>query len=357
MSTTTPERRRDRRRGRGNPTDRATRRQPTRSSAVSPRTARSRTIRRDPGLDVPQPADQRQDAVLSLLSIAVGPVLLICGAAILDVPVGSLLSSAAPSVVQEHLPRLDSGLREAEHVVGLGAAGLGLLLSAAALLGAVASTILVILARLGRLDAGPARNILERLSPGFMRRTVVLTLAAQLAVTGAGAVTTLHHHSTPSGTGGSSSISSISTDDRAVEETRSAASGPADLLLPLSAAEDPPDETAQSATPGPGPVEEHPPAAEEDPMSPLFTPDPPAPEADRHQGAETRERSDAEVTVRAGDSLWDIAAEQLGPQATDWEIAELWPQWYEANREAIGGDPGHLLPGTVLTPPEHDPSA
>ncbi|MEN8581877.1 hypothetical protein ABFP37_04080 [Burkholderia sp. RS01] len=58
-----------------------------------------------------------------------------------------------------------------------------------------------------------------------------------------------------------------------------------------------------------------------------------------------------EVAVRAGDSLWAIAARALGPAASDVEIAAQWPRWYEANRNVIGADPNVLLPGQVLTPP------
>lgn len=59
----------------------------------------------------------------------------------------------------------------------------------------------------------------------------------------------------------------------------------------------------------------------------------------------------AEVTVRAGDSLWGICAESLGPLATDVDIALAWPRLYQANRDVIGPDPGLLLPGQVLKMP------
>lgn len=57
------------------------------------------------------------------------------------------------------------------------------------------------------------------------------------------------------------------------------------------------------------------------------------------------------VVVRAGDTLWDIAARHLGPEADAASIAEAWPRWHEANRDAMGTDPHLLLPGTVLVPP------
>lgn len=57
------------------------------------------------------------------------------------------------------------------------------------------------------------------------------------------------------------------------------------------------------------------------------------------------------VTVRRGDTLWDLAARHLGPQATDAEIAAEWPRWYAANREVVGDDPDLLLPGRQLQAP------
>lgn len=59
----------------------------------------------------------------------------------------------------------------------------------------------------------------------------------------------------------------------------------------------------------------------------------------------------ATVTVRSGDTLWDLAAAQLGSLATDYEVARHWPAWHEANRTVIGPDPHRLLPGQVLAVP------
>lgn len=59
----------------------------------------------------------------------------------------------------------------------------------------------------------------------------------------------------------------------------------------------------------------------------------------------------AGVAVKAGDSLWSIAASHLGPFATDVEVADSWPKWYAANTSVIGNDPAVLLPGQVLQPP------
>ncbi|WP_198676315.1 LysM peptidoglycan-binding domain-containing protein [Kribbella monticola] len=55
--------------------------------------------------------------------------------------------------------------------------------------------------------------------------------------------------------------------------------------------------------------------------------------------------------VQYGDTLWDLAAAELGPDATDAAVAARWPQWYAANRALIGPDPDQLYPGQVLRIP------
>jgi len=59
----------------------------------------------------------------------------------------------------------------------------------------------------------------------------------------------------------------------------------------------------------------------------------------------------ARVVVRPGDSLWSIAATELGQNATPEAIAARWPAWYAANRHLIGPDPDLILPGQVLRTP------
>jgi hypothetical protein len=62
---------------------------------------------------------------------------------------------------------------------------------------------------------------------------------------------------------------------------------------------------------------------------------------------------DAHVVTR-GESLWSIARDHLGEGATDRQIDAEWPRWYQANRQVIGDDPDHILPGMRLTPPAAD---
>ncbi|MCA1710331.1 MAG: LysM peptidoglycan-binding domain-containing protein, partial [Actinobacteria bacterium] len=64
------------------------------------------------------------------------------------------------------------------------------------------------------------------------------------------------------------------------------------------------------------------------------------------------------VVVQPGDTLWGIAAEHLPAAATDAQIAQAWPSWWAANRDAVGADPDLITPGTQLDPPTTtDPGA
>lgn len=58
-----------------------------------------------------------------------------------------------------------------------------------------------------------------------------------------------------------------------------------------------------------------------------------------------------EVVVRAGDTLWSIAAGHLPAGSTRAAVAAAWPRWYAANRAVIGADPDHLRPGQRLVAP------
>ncbi|NKX49884.1 LysM peptidoglycan-binding domain-containing protein [Arthrobacter deserti] len=90
------------------------------------------------------------------------------------------------------------------------------------------------------------------------------------------------------------------------------------------------------------------------PVDPSWHPTAPAPSPGPVAGAvpaPERQPGPDTVTVRAGDTLWDIAARDLGSLATDAEIAAHWPRWYAGNRAVIGADPAFLVPGQILNPP------
>lgn len=55
--------------------------------------------------------------------------------------------------------------------------------------------------------------------------------------------------------------------------------------------------------------------------------------------------------VEPGDSLWAIAAAELGDDATVARVAAAWPALYAANRDVIGVDPDLIHPGQRLTVP------
>lgn len=184
------------------------------------------------------------------------------------------------------------GIEAAEALVGLLAAAAGVLIS----LGAGLAVLVALTQEIaGRRGAWQMAHLLAPLSPGFLRRSAALTLGASLALSTAAADSWPRTAETQG--------ASIATEE-AVEEPDSA------LFAPETRA---PDRR----------LREHP-----------------------HQRAEPEQ-----VVVRLGDSLWDIAADHLGPDATDWEIAASWPRWYELNRHRIGADPGIILPGMILDAP------
>ena len=63
-----------------------------------------------------------------------------------------------------------------------------------------------------------------------------------------------------------------------------------------------------------------------------------------------------QYVVVAGDCLWDIAAQLVGPRASNAAVDRGWRAIYAANRAAIGDDPGLIHPGLVLTIAPLDPT-
>lgn len=58
------------------------------------------------------------------------------------------------------------------------------------------------------------------------------------------------------------------------------------------------------------------------------------------------------VTVRPGDTLWRLAADQLPDDASLADVAAACRAWHHTNRAVIGPDPDLILPGQQLTPPQ-----
>lgn len=118
------------------------------------------------------------------------------------------------------------------------------------------------------------------------------------------------------------------------------------------------DTVAGSGTaPEPEQAREHPRLPDDSPVPlPGWTPTPASTPAEPTTtiglvSAAPREAPTGHIVVRAGDTLWSLAARHLGRQATVQDIAEEWPRWYAANRDVIGADPDLILPGQELTIP------
>lgn len=254
-----------------------------------------------------------QDLLLTAVSVLAGPLLLGCAHLILRGGLAGLRT--LEWLPWEGLPVPAAGsLRSVEELLGLLAAVSGLFLS---LLSGLALTAALLHAALERRRP-PSRHAGRRsplgsfhagaalISPAFMRRAAAAVLGAQftlLGTTGAAPVSLPESSPVPAQTS------------------------------PLLPVEGHPDERATT--------------------TPLFRPMPPG-SADRSTGSSPREDAEEaqQITVRSGDSLWEIVAEHLGPEATAWEIAREWPRWHRANEEAIGPDPELLRPGTVLSVPQ-----
>lgn len=87
------------------------------------------------------------------------------------------------------------------------------------------------------------------------------------------------------------------------------------------------------------------------PVSPASTPPAPSSSVPPVPASVSPASPARSVVVRPGDSLWRIAAAELGPAATPGRLARAWPQWYAANRAVIGADPDVIRPGQHLRPP------
>lgn len=106
-----------------------------------------------------------------------------------------------------------------------------------------------------------------------------------------------------------------------------------------------------AATPAPAPPSQ--PAAPW--VTPTTTPPPVAHASESPEPPSTDEQPEdaARHTVAPGESLWRIAADRLGPGASDTAVAQEWPRWYAANAAAIGPDPNLIRPGQeLLAPPK-----
>jgi LysM repeat protein len=137
--------------------------------------------------------------------------------------------------------------------------------------------------------------------------------------------------------------------------TPTAASGTVAADDPSTASDASADLASESATPAFGAAAdpaESPTSPIEEPTSPIEEPASTAEEPPSVTSDATAPRADpARVTVRAGDSLWSIAADHLPAEATAAQIDAAWHEWYQANHDVIGDDPNLIRPGQVLAAP------
>jgi hypothetical protein len=73
---------------------------------------------------------------------------------------------------------------------------------------------------------------------------------------------------------------------------------------------------------------------------------PPRPVAARERPADT-----AQVRVSPGDSLWQLAEDELGAGAGPEDVERRWREIYAANRDVVGADPDLIRPGQRLALP------
>lgn len=255
----------------------------------------------------------------------------------------ALVDAAVLGVLWPDWHSLSSGLRAPYEWMAARGSDAALAQFAGALLWLVAAWFGVsLLLLVGAALPGRAGTLLDQLSsvtvPNAVRRAVIGTAAAATVLvplpamaTPVSPAPTAPAPASPAPT--SPAPTSPAPTSPAPTHTGSAASvaWPMDTPGPRAA-------QAQTAAQNPGP------ARHSQSASPAESETPP-PDRTRSHG-----QTDV-VTVRAGDSLWALAAHELGDTATADDIAAAWPQWHRTNHAVIGDNPNLIRPGQHLTIP------
>lgn len=216
-----------------------------------------------------------------------------------------------------------------------------------------------------------AVSLLAWLLAAWLLATVVLALAAHLPGTGGRAASLAVRGVAPLAVRRAVEVAlGLTVATGALGATAAAASSGSGLPAPPVAAVSTPPAEPDGGTP---PVDLDWPATGEPPAAqpqPAATPTdvavvrvgeaaPPVHDAvpDAVRGAPLPSGTGVEqVVVQRGDTLWDLAesalARQSGHDPSNAQVAAAWPQWWAANRAAVGADPDLLLPGTTLRPPD-----
>jgi hypothetical protein len=194
--------------------------------------------------------------------------------------------------------------------------------------------------------------VTRRVTPAFMQRLVVATVSFHLLAGGAAQAATTASGPQWTPTVGQESAAPANPAESVHPAPSPTPSPRPDLPASLPGREEErPAAAPEAAVPPVPPASIHP---GWQPSAPVVEPALLAGPAGRDGSAASGAaigRSTGSVAVLAGDSLWDIVANYLGPEASDVDIALEWPRWYEANKALIGQNPDVLLPGQVLLPP------
>ena len=235
-------------------------------------------------------------------------------------------------------------------------------LAAWAVAGWLALTVtVVLLSRLPGMLGRTARAAAGRVAPAAVRRAVEAALGITVAVavvtpTAALAAPTPVPSAAPSAATVGAGDAAWDLDwpgrtaDLPASPVRPAAAVP---TATPSAAVDPATTSPMTALPVTA-MPPPPPSPSPRPASATPAPARPAPAAVRPAARRPASAAEA-LVVQPGDTLWSLAETSLRRSGTasptDRQVAQAWPRWWAANREAIGHDPDLLLPGTVLRPP------
>jgi nucleoid-associated protein YgaU len=139
---------------------------------------------------------------------------------------------------------------------------------------------------------------------------------------------------------------------RADDAAEPAAAGAGTTATP-SATSSAPSSTGATSTAPPSPTPSSPPATSAEPPTTSAEPSPssssaPPPASPAQLPSEQASGVVCELVVASGDSLWSLAAAQLGPQASDADVDARWRALYAQNADAVGPDPDLVRPGLQL---------
>lgn len=258
----------------------------------------------------------------ALLLPALGLSLAASGAVLL----GGVPAGGGPSSGTGGTPWAAAG--DPEQLIGLAAAGLG---CAVVVAWAAAAALAVLAVVAGRHRWERLGRLCGRCSPALLRRAAATALGLQL-VAAQGAVA--DEAPSPFWSGGA-------------EVRGSSGSAPDGPAQPSAGAVRP-----APSSPGPSsPAPSSPGPASPVPPPPAGSPHGEAPRSSGAHPTPAERTVDGAVTVLRGDTLWSLAAAQLGPGASAEEVGRAWPAWYELNRHVLPHGPHLLLPGQRLVVP------